>query len=106
MDLISMQKKIKEFVEKNNLDSSIESRTLDLVSEVGEVAKEVLKSTSYGKKPFNISAEMELEIGDVFFSLTTLANQLNIDIEKALDMVLSKYQKRLTHGSAGSEVEE
>ncbi|MBU2036319.1 hypothetical protein KKC36_02635, partial [Patescibacteria group bacterium] len=50
--------------------------------------------------------EVKSELGDVLYSLITVANSLDIDLEEALDLVLEKYQKRLEKGSAGSEVEE
>lgn len=44
----NLQQKVKEFVEKYNLEHSAEISTLDLVTEIGEVAKEIIKSTNYG----------------------------------------------------------
>ena len=38
-----LQNKIKKFCEDNNLKSPVEHNTLDLVSEMGEVSKEILK---------------------------------------------------------------
>jgi len=98
-----IQKKIKIFCKENDMESSVEHRTLDLMSELGEVAKEILKMSNYGKKPIEYREELKSEIGDVFYSLITLANILNIDLEDSLNQVLKKYQKRLAKGSAGSE---
>jgi len=44
-----------------------------------------------------------LELGDVLYSLITVANTFNIDLEDALLQVLEKYKKRLENGSLGSE---
>ena len=41
--------------------------------------------------------------GDVLYSLITVANYFNVDLEQALEMVIEKYEKRLKKGSAGSE---
>ena len=49
--------------------------------------------------------EFKSELGDVLFSLITVANTFDIDLEDALQEVLSKYEKRLKKGSAGSENE-
>ena len=38
---------------------------------------------------------MKIELGDVFFSLITIANSIEIDLDKSLNVVLEKYQKRL-----------
>jgi len=41
----------------------------------------------------------------LLFSLITIANTFDIDLEDALGQVLEKYEKRLKKGSAGSETE-
>lgn len=98
-----LQKRIKEFTTTHNLDSSPEIRMLDIVTEVGEIAKEIIKSTDYGSKPFQAKEELKPELGDAIFSIAVLANQLNIDLDEAVEMVLEKYERRLQKGSAGSE---
>lgn len=98
-----IQEKIKKFCKENKLESPPEHRVLDLMSELGEVAKEVLKMTDYGRKPAEFKEEIKSELGDALYSLITIANYFNVDLEEALDMVLEKYKKRLQKGSAGSE---
>ena len=98
-----IQEKVKKFCKENDLESSMEHRVLDLTSEIGELAKEVLKMTDYGSKEFQFREEAKAEIGDVLFSLITVANSLDVDLEESLDLVLEKYKKRLKKGSAGSE---
>jgi NTP pyrophosphatase (non-canonical NTP hydrolase) len=104
-DLDLIQSDVKQFCEKYDLNSPLEHRTLDLVSEVGEVAKEILKMSDYGKKPIQINDEIKSEMGDVLFVLAIIANQLNISLDEALREVLQKYEKRLAKGGAGSENE-
>lgn len=98
-----IQKIVSEFVKKYHLSHSNEITALDLVSEVGEVAKEIIKATDYGQKPYQKREELQKEIGDALYSLINLANLNGIDMEEALNEVLSKYEKRLSKGSAGSE---
>lgn len=89
-----IQEKVKIFCRIKNLESPLEIKALDLVSEVGEISKEIIKGTKYGIKNFQKTENTETELGDVLFSLITLANQLDIDLEIALEKVLEKYQKR------------
>ena len=96
---------VKEFCDKHNLRTDAVTRFLDLVSETGEVAKEFLTGSDYGRKKFTLSDKAEKEIGDLFFSFLALANELNIELDKALKTVLKKYEKRLLKGGAGSEYE-
>jgi len=100
-----LQRKVLDFTKKYNLVHSNEITALDLVSEIGEVAKEILKETNYGTAPLQKREELKKEIGDAFYSLINLANFNEIDLEEAINLVLEKYEKRLTKGSAGSENE-
>ena len=94
------QKTILDFCNAHNINCSVESRLLDVISELGELSKEVLKATEYGKKlEIHCNEDLALEFGDLLFSITCLANQLNIDMTKALDLVLDKYKKRFNERS-------
>jgi len=98
-----MQARIREFCKKNNLQSPPEHLVLDLMSELGEVSKEVLKMSDYGRKPMKRREEIKSELGDSLYSLITIANHFDVDLEEALEKALEKYKKRLKRGSAGSE---
>lgn len=97
------QEKVAEFIEKYDMDGTVEFRILDLVSEVGEVAKDATKSSGYGTEPENLSVKKD-EIGDVLFSVLAVAESLDIDSEEALNSALEKYEKRIDEkGDPGSE---
>ena len=103
MNPSSAQEVVARFVEANGMEISLEHRLLDLVSELGETAKAVLKETDYGRTKFQPSAEWADELGDTLFALICLANATGVDLEKALDQVLEKYRDRLdATGDAGS----
>lgn len=89
-----MQKRVAAFVQEFSLETTAESRMLDLVSETGELAKEILKSTDYGQQDFTPNAGWEEELGDCLFTLCALAQQTDVDLEQALDKVLQKYKAR------------
>jgi len=98
-----IQKRVKMFCMENAMESPAEHRVLDAMSELGEVAKEILKMSDYGRKPLKYRDELKSELGDVLYSLITIANTFDIDLEAALYQVLEKYEKRLKKGSAGSD---
>ena len=80
------------------------SRALDLSSEVGEVCKEILKGTRYGSHAFEATLNLELELGDAYFSLLTLAASVNLDLDIALERALIKMRDRLERsGQIGSK---
>ncbi len=102
-EMKDIQEKIKLFCENNELNSPVEHRVLDTMSELGEVAKEILKMSNYGENPIQYNSELKMELGDVLFSIITIANAFEIDLEEALNKVLKKYEKRMNKGSPGSE---
>ena len=97
-----LQDKVKNFCEQHDLSTSSEVRFLDIVSELGELAKEILLHSDYGKKTIDHSARLEEEVGDTIFSLIALSNSFDIDMEVALNKVLKKYELRAHNGSIGS----
>jgi len=99
----AFQQVVAEFVAAHQLEAPPEIRVLDLVSEVGEVAKEVLKGSAYGQQPFRSTEEWAGELADCFFSLICLANGTGVNLEAEVAEVLAKYQRRLRQtGGAGS----
>jgi NTP pyrophosphatase (non-canonical NTP hydrolase) len=98
-----IQEQVRLFCLSHNMLASTESRLLDLASELGEVSKAVLKSTEYGKVPFEGSDNFAEELGDLQFALMQLANTNNIDLEAQLKNVMKKYEKRIKQkGDASS----
>src|SRR5207253_3501603 len=81
-DLPDYQERVASFVDMHALRAGAEARVMDLVSEVGEVAKEVLKATRYGEHPFMPGDTWSEEVADVFFSLISLANATNVNLDQ------------------------
>lgn len=70
--------------------------TLDLVSEVGELAKLMLQATGYGRQTSSYDEEdISAELGDTLYSLLALATVLDIDAEQALAGALRRYGRRI-----------
>jgi NTP pyrophosphatase (non-canonical NTP hydrolase) len=73
------------------------------MAEIGEIASDAAKSSEYGMNEENLEVK-EDEIGDALFSLLSLASDLEIDADKALQKSLEKYGSRIDEtGDAGSE---
>ena len=100
----SAQELVSQMTKKYNLEISPELRYIDLTSEVGELGKEILLSTEYGKNQFSATDNLESEIGDTLYSLICIANSLDINLSNALIKVIQKYEKRFFEkGSIGSK---
>jgi NTP pyrophosphatase (non-canonical NTP hydrolase) len=103
MRVLGFQDQVAEFVAEYDLETGVEARLLDLLSELGEVAKEILKGSQYGKAEFVPAPDWEEELADAFFSLICIANTTGVNLESTSDQVLQKNQARLDErGEAGS----
>ncbi|HET7320889.1 MAG TPA: nucleotide pyrophosphohydrolase [Longimicrobiaceae bacterium] len=66
-----------------------------LTEEVGELAREL--NHRFGpktKKPDEPAGDLALELADILFVVVVLANQLDIDLEEAVERTLEKYRVR------------
>jgi NTP pyrophosphatase (non-canonical NTP hydrolase) len=69
-------------------------RALDAASELGELAKEILRATGYGARPLTAGDGLREELGDCLFALLNLADVLGLDAADALCGALGKYEAR------------
>ena len=95
--LLDEQARVAAFVDRHDLTMPPEFRLLDVVSEVGEIAKDAADSTEYGENPDDLTVSPD-ELGDVLFAVLALANALDIDASDALEEALEKYSDRLATG--------
>lgn len=66
-----------------------------LIEEVGELAREL--NHRYGNKPKKADEpeqDLAIELADILFVIVAIANEQKIDLEKAFEQVLEKYQVR------------
>jgi NTP pyrophosphatase (non-canonical NTP hydrolase) len=88
------QQRSAHFAQKHNLSHPPSVYVLDLMSELGEVAKEILLVTDYGERPFQPDPNLQSELGDILYSLCQLANCVDIDLDNAFTATLVKYERR------------
>lgn len=94
---------VKSFIDKQHVRCDIVMRYVDLVSEIGELGKELLKESSYGKAPLRLSPAIKDEMGDCIFALLALCAEMDVDPSEVLDHALNKYESRfLETGGIGS----
>ncbi len=97
------QQRVAAFMRRHELEHSATVHVLDLVSEVGELAKEVLLATDYGAEGLASSSGLLEELGDSLYSLLAVAEVCDLDADDALARVLEKYENRLNrHRKSGS----
>ncbi len=94
---------VKNFNEKFMEPLNPNIRMHDIVSEIGEMAKEIIKSQEYGNKDFELTDEMVLEYGDALYSMISFGLENNIDIKGTLNKIIEKYENRFAKkGHIGS----
>lgn len=104
--MIDSQRDVERFLQRHGLEYDVTTHMLDLVSEVGELAKLLLRASEYGREPLSYGDQLSGELGDAFYSLLALATVLDVDAEDALQGALQKYERRLEeYGDPGSRDE-
>lgn len=96
MTVANMQKRVDEYISqfKEGYFSPM-TLVVRLAEELGELSREV--NHEYGEKPKKLSEEpgsIALELGDILFVVTCLANRLDIDLEQAFCSVMEKFETR------------
>ena len=98
-----MQDLVRDFLQDHTINNDRIVRYVDLVTEVGELGKEMLKGSDYGQRPHTVTSNTQSEIGDCLFSLLALCEAMGIDAEAALQCALAKYEARFVEkGEIGS----
>lgn len=101
--LPTAQQRVAAFLAAHDLEAPLSARLLDLMSEVGELAKTALTATEYGRAPFTAGAAWREELGDVAFALLCVAIASDVELDAALDAALEKMTRRLAAtGNAAS----
>ncbi len=99
----SSQEKVRTLVNHYKLESETPIRLLDLSTELGEMTKEYLLLTNYGRQSFQANEHWKTELGDIYFSLLCLADATGVELESSLEKVLEKYRQRFgDSGQIGS----
>jgi len=101
--MMDYQKIIGEMMKEYGGSVDIMARYADVVSELGELGKELLKGNNYGAEPFTQTDNLAIEMGDVAAALALLANALNLNLDECFEAAMEKYRKRFAQtGQIGS----
>ncbi|OTW96958.1 pyrophosphatase [Bacillus thuringiensis serovar cameroun] len=91
MNIVEFQRYVSNFSkEKGFQDTTIEERTIYTMAELGELAEVILKRDTIQ----NAKREIGLEMFDVIWNVSDLANKLNVDLEKAFEEKMKINKKR------------
>ncbi len=93
-----MQEKVKQFNDSRTCHKKpmpTFARILNIQSELGELAKEYLKSSNYGTSEFHLEEDFKEEYGDILYALLSLADEIKLSSEECLDIALKKLQSRM-----------
>ena len=89
-----MENLVKQFNEKYMEPLQPNIRIQDIMSEIGELAKEVVKIQDYENKNFEINDDLILEYGDALYTLLSFELENNIDIDLVIKKIIDKYKSR------------
>ena len=93
-----MQNKVSKFNKERTCHKTpvpTESRLLDIESKVGELSKWFLNNSKYGTAKLVRSQKLDECYGALLYSVLSLADELKIDAQSALDNILEEYKTRM-----------
>ena len=100
---MKQQEMVSALASEYGLSDDLMARYVDLSAEIGELGKEILNCTDYGKHSPVISDALRDELGDCLFSLLFVANIAGVDMDEALSQSIAKYRARwAAKGDIGS----
>jgi len=95
VDINDWKDRIAAFVDECGLSQDPFMRVMCSVEEMGELAKEALKSVDYGRRNFKASPDFQTELGDVLFDLLCVAAFAGVDPDAALNATMRKMAQRI-----------
>lgn len=98
MEIAKLQQEVKQFSRERGFESStIEQRALYLVTEVGEMVRELLEISYHPEHEQleDIKDRIGLEMYDIVWNICDLANKLDIDLETAFRKKIEYNQTRV-----------
>lgn len=103
--MVNLLEEVLYFLNKNEnfkMKGKMSSRILDITSEAGELAKEVLKSSNYGQGETVITRDLEGEYGDLLYSVLALGLENELNIPNILKDTIEKMERRINRNGFGS----
>ncbi len=103
--MVNLLEEVLYFLNKNEnfkMKGKMSSRILNITSEAGELAKEVLKSTNYGQGETVITRDLEGEYGDLLYSVLALGLENELNIPNILKDTIEKMEHRINKNGFGS----
>ena len=100
MTIFELQGRVDNWINEHGVRYFNELTNLSiLMEEVGEFSRLIARthgeqSFKHGKEPADIKEAISDEMADILFVLTCLANQMDIDLEKAIEKNLQKKTNR------------
>lgn len=87
---------LNEFIARHDLETAPEYCVLDIMAQVGELSRALLKETNYGRTAVDGQSESVREkIGDLMFAVAYLSSRYDIDPEAAMWQSVRRMEAKL-----------
>ncbi len=95
LNIVEMQRIVNDWIKDNGGYWDPLSMLAAITEELGEVARELNHLEKYKKKKESeIPKGLDIELGDLIFSIICLANYYDINLDKSFKMTINKYSNR------------
>ena len=87
---------LKEFIARHNLETKPADSVLDVMAQLGELSRTLLKETNYGREAIDVeSPAMREKIGDLMFAIAYLSTLYDVDPEEAMWQSVQRFGQQL-----------
>jgi len=96
MKISEAQAFVREMLKVYNVRKASLASLAGVVEEIGELASDLLARESYKTKSTEV--RLDYRLAEVFFELLKLAEDCNVDLEKAFIEALERWKDKKPHG--------
>jgi len=90
---------LKNFIARHGLETDPAHSVLDVMAQLGDVSRALLKDTSYGRNAVDTESELvRRKIGDLMFAVAYLSTLYEVDPEAAMWQSVQKFEEQLEAG--------
>lgn len=94
-DMKLVQDRVRDLSEINELLHNVETSYINLVDQVNDIGKEIIKSTEYGRNKVEVTENLKEGVGSTIVALLALCNSMDVSGRELSLEVLSKYEDDL-----------
>lgn len=85
---------VTDAIDRLDLHATAPTLLLDLQERLGKLSAEALRLTIHGRRPMRPDAGWERALGDLMFTMISIADQTGVDLERAVQIAIADLEQQ------------